>query len=114
TIRCLACGACTYSCPTCHCFDIVDEGGASRGERVKNWDSCQFAFFTLHASGHNPRGNQSSRQRNRIQHKFRIYPDKFGSVLCTGCGNCARECSANLGVLPYVELLDKKSKAAVE
>ncbi|MDR1052934.1 MAG: 4Fe-4S dicluster domain-containing protein, partial [Planctomycetaceae bacterium] len=70
--------------------------------------------FTLHASGHNPRGNQSSRQRNRIQHKFRIYPDKFGSILCTGCGNCARECSANLGVLPYVELLDKKSKAAAE
>ncbi|MDR1479748.1 MAG: 4Fe-4S dicluster domain-containing protein [Planctomycetaceae bacterium] len=110
TVRCLGCGACTYVCPTCHCFDIVDEGGAFRGERVKNWDSCQFPFFTLHASGHNPRPNQSARQRNRIQHKFRIYPDKFGSILCTGCGNCARECSVNLGVLPYIELLDKKSK----
>ncbi|MDR2761128.1 MAG: 4Fe-4S dicluster domain-containing protein [Planctomycetaceae bacterium] len=111
SIKCLGCGACTYVCPTCHCFDIADEGGASCGNRVKNWDSCQFAFFTHHASGHNPRGNQSARQRNRIQHKFRIYPDKFGSILCTGCGNCARECSVSLGVLPYVELLEKKSKS---
>ncbi|MDR0391701.1 MAG: 4Fe-4S dicluster domain-containing protein [Planctomycetaceae bacterium] len=110
SLRCVGCGACTYVCPTCHCFDIVDDGGASHGERVKNWDSCQFALFTLHASGHNPRSNQSARQRNRIQHKFRIYPDKFDSILCTGCGNCARECSVMLGVLPYVELLDKKSK----
>ncbi|MDR1485852.1 MAG: 4Fe-4S dicluster domain-containing protein [Planctomycetaceae bacterium] len=110
SLRCLGCGACTYVCPTCHCFDIIDEGGALCGERIKNWDSCQFALFTQHASGHNPRGNQSARQRNRIQHKFRIYPDKFGSVLCTGCGNCARECSVTLGVLPYVESLDKKSK----
>jgi ferredoxin len=110
SIRCLACGACTYVCPTCHCFDIVDEGGAVNGKRVKNWDACQFAMFTLHASGHNPRGNQSARQRNRIQHKFRIYPDKFGAILCTGCGNCARECSVTLGVRPYVESIDKKSK----
>ena len=25
-IRCNGCGACTSVCPTCHCFDIVDEG----------------------------------------------------------------------------------------
>ncbi|MDR2169740.1 MAG: 4Fe-4S dicluster domain-containing protein [Planctomycetaceae bacterium] len=112
SIRCLGCGVCTYVCPTCHCFDIVDEGGAFCGERVKNWDSCQFAFFTHHASGHNPRGNQSARQRNRIQHKFRIYPEKFGHILCTGCGNCARQCSVTLGVLPYVEELEKKAKAS--
>jgi ferredoxin len=108
-LRCVACGSCTYLCPTCHCFDIVDEGGAAKGKRVKNWDTCQMPLFTLHASGHNPRGDQAARQRNRIQHKFSIYPGKFGVVLCTGCGNCTRECSSSLGVRPVLELLDKKS-----
>ena len=108
-LRCVGCGACTYICPTCHCFDIVDEGGSAKGKRVKNWDSCQFAMFTHHASGHNPREGQAARQRNRIQHKFRIYPEKFGVILCTGCGNCTRVCPASLGVRPLLEQLSRKA-----
>ena len=113
SLRCVGCGGCTYVCPTCHCFDIVDEGGANKGKRVKNWDTCQFAMFTFHASGHNPRSEQSARQRNRVQHKFSIYPEKFGTILCTGCGNCTRICSASLGILPVLELLDQKAKSAM-
>ncbi len=109
SLRCVGCGACTFTCPTCHCFDIVDEGGAAKGQRVKNWDGCQFAQFTNHASGHNPRGDQAARQRNRVQHKFRIYPGKFGVVLCSGCGNCTRDCSASLGIRPVLTALDKKA-----
>ena len=113
SLRCVGCGSCSYVCPTCHCFDIVDEGGASKGKRVKNWDTCQFALFTLHASGHNPRSDQSTRQRNRVQHKFSIYPKKFGTVLCTGCGNCTRVCAASLGIHPVLELLDQKAQSAM-
>jgi ferredoxin len=108
TRRCLGCGACAYTCPTCHCFDIVDEGGASGGIRARNWDACQFAMFTAHASGHNPRGDQSQRQRQRIHHKFQIYPDKFGELLCTGCGNCSRNCPVDLGILPVLKALAVK------
>ena len=25
--KCLGCGVCTYLCPTCCCFDVLDEGG---------------------------------------------------------------------------------------
>jgi ferredoxin len=106
TLSCLGCGACAYTCPTCHCFDIADEGNAAGGARVKNWDSCQFPFFTLHASGHNPRANQGQRQRQRIYHKFHIYPQKFGEVLCTGCGNCTRNCPVDLGVLGVLTQVD--------
>jgi sulfhydrogenase subunit beta (sulfur reductase) len=98
-IRCLGCAACAYTCPTCHCFDIVDERKGSRGTRARNWDACQFKMFTMHASGHNPRANQAQRQRQRIMHKFGVYPGKFGDVLCTGCGNCVRNCPVHLGVL---------------
>lgn len=107
-LRCVGCGACTYLCPTCHCFDIVDEGSYAKGNRVKNWDFCQSALFTLHASGHNPRPDQGARQRQRLMHKFSIYPDKFGKILCTGCGNCTRHCPTVLGVKPFLEAIEEQ------
>ncbi|HVX65596.1 MAG TPA: 4Fe-4S dicluster domain-containing protein [Bryobacteraceae bacterium] len=109
TLECLGCGACAYTCPTCHCFDIVDEGNAAGGTRVRNWDSCQFPLFTLHASGHNPRANQPQRQRQRIYHKFMTYPERFGPVLCTGCGNCTRNCPVGLGVLKVLGAIDSRA-----
>jgi ferredoxin len=107
SLRCLGCGACAYTCPTCHCFDIVDERTAGGGQRVRNWDSCQFTMFTVHASGHNPRSVQAQRQRQRVYHKFRTYPEKFGQTLCTGCGNCARNCPVHLGVQPMLKAIQQ-------
>ncbi len=101
-LTCIGCGTCAFSCPTCHCFDIVDAGPAAGSMRVRTWDSCQFSTFTAHASGHNPRPAQPTRQRQRILHKFAIYPEKFGEILCTGCGNCRRNCPVGLGVLSVV------------
>ena len=46
-LSCIGCGVCTYTCPTCHCFDIQDEGNLKEGRRIRNWDSCQFGIFTL-------------------------------------------------------------------
>jgi ferredoxin len=101
-LRCHGCGACASVCPTCHCFDIVDEPeGVRAGTRRRNWDTCQTARFTVHASGHNPRADQNARFRQRVLHKFSIYPGRFGEVLCTGCGRCARACPGGMD-LPEV------------
>ena len=99
---CLGCGTCTFLCPTCHCFDIQDESVFDAGCWRKNWDSCQFALFTLHASGHNPRDTQPKRYRQRIYHKYAVYPEKFGKVLCTGCGRCVSSCPVNLSLYDVV------------
>ncbi len=96
---CLACGTCAFVCPTCHCFDIQDEMTGNDGLRQKNWDACAFPLFTLHTSGHNPRPDQPGRWRQRLSHKFRYYPEKFGKTLCTGCGRCIRLCPAGMDLL---------------
>lgn len=106
--RCLGCGICAFLCPTCHCFDIIDEGRYGEGERRKNWDACSFEIFTLHASGHNPRDVQHKRYRQRIMHKFKYYPDKFGEVLCTGCGRCIRACPVNLDIAEVLDEIGKR------
>ena len=105
-IRCNGCGACSSVCPTCHCFDIVDEEeGVGRGTRRRCWDTCQAPTFTLHASGHNPRDDQHARYRQRINHKFAIYPLKFGEVLCTGCGRCTRVCHAGQDLVEILQAI---------
>ena len=98
-LRCHGCGACTAVCSTCHCFDIVDEHDSyGAGARRRNWDFCQSAKFTAHASGHNPRKSQTERVRQRVMHKFSIYPRRFDAILCTGCGRCARACGAGMNL----------------
>ncbi|MBN1676007.1 MAG: 4Fe-4S dicluster domain-containing protein [Kiritimatiellae bacterium] len=95
---CRGCGLCTYLCPTCHCFDIADETKDGRGRRVRTWDSCQFALFTLHASGHNPRPAKTQRMRQRILHKFLYTVDNLDEVFCVGCGRCVTHCPVNLDI----------------
>lgn len=96
---CIGCGTCAFVCPTCHCFDIQEESCSSGVVRQKNWDACAFPLFTAHTSGHNPRNEQGGRWRQRLSHKFRYYPEKFGRILCTGCGRCLRLCPGGMDIL---------------
>lgn len=94
---CLSCGTCSFLCPTCHCFDVVDENDNynNRGRRIRIWDTCQFKLYTLHTSGHNPRPKKIERCRNRILHKYCYYPKNYGMIGCVGCGRCIELCPAN-------------------
>ncbi|MBI4702613.1 MAG: 4Fe-4S dicluster domain-containing protein, partial [Deltaproteobacteria bacterium] len=86
--RCLACGICTVTCPTCHCFDVQDERRGRGGARLRAWDSCMFADFTRMASGENPRAALSARLRQRFLHKLCYFAERHGAVACVGCGRC--------------------------
>ncbi len=96
--RCINCGTCTFLCPTCYCFDIQDETLRGNGRRIRCQDSCMFPLFTLHASGHNPRGQKIQRVRNRFMHKMKYFPDRFGPLSCVGCGRCVRDCPVNIDI----------------
>jgi len=114
TLACIACGTCTYVCPTCHCFDIVDEGSVDGGCRYKNWDSCMMQQFTLHASGHNPRPLKTNRFRQRIMHKFRYYNDMFDRILCSGCGRCQRHCPTDIALKGLLNGIDRIAREESE
>jgi len=112
-LGCLGCGACAYACPTCHCFDIQDEATRAESVRLKNWDSCGFGLFTLHAGGHNPRPDQTARWRQRVMHKFSYIPERFALVGCTGCGRCARLCGAGMSMSEVCQRIAHESKKAL-
>ena len=97
--RCVSCGICTFLCPTCHCFDIVDAASDERaGRRVRTWDTCQFPEFTGETSAHNPRKEKWSRQRQRVLHKFLYHFRNSGHMMCTGCGRCIRYCPVDINI----------------
>jgi sulfhydrogenase subunit beta (sulfur reductase) len=95
--NCLGCGSCSFLCPTCTCFDVIDENAQyeNRGRRIRIWDTCQFCLYTLHTSGHNPRNSSIERCRNRVLHKFSYYPINYGLIGCVGCGRCIQACPVN-------------------
>jgi len=109
--RCLGCGVCTLLCPTCHCFDINDVVSQGQMSRERTWDSCQFKYYTIHASGHDPRPVQRHRQRNRIYHKIAYMPERLGHDGCVGCGRCIAHCPVNIDIIQVMGDLQEEVKA---
>ncbi|MFB3765956.1 MAG: 4Fe-4S dicluster domain-containing protein [Methanotrichaceae archaeon] len=93
--QCLNCGSCTFICPVCHCFNIMDVG-VPDGERVRCRDSCIFSGFSRMAGGANPRRSQGERMQNWFMDKFEFLPEKIGMVGCVGCGRCGTVCLAEI------------------
>ena len=96
--KCIACGNCTAVCPTCYCFDVVDEMNLDlkTGRRYRQWDSCQTEPFASVAGGENFRKTRGMRQRHRYFRKFKYQYDKFSRYHCTGCGRCSRTCMTGI------------------
>ncbi|MFW9876649.1 MAG: 4Fe-4S dicluster domain-containing protein [Candidatus Thorarchaeota archaeon] len=109
---CIGCGSCSYLCPTCTCFDVIDETDQynNRGRRIRIWDTCQSCLYTLETSGHNPRNTKIQRCRNRIMHKFSYYPTNYDLLGCVGCGRCIAVCPANNDLRTILDRIEKIEK----
>ena len=104
---CLACGACTISCPTCFCFNITDHLDLTlqNGERRRVWDSCMLLEFAEVALGANFRNDLAARIKQRIYHKlysFHFQHDDWG---CVGCGRCVKFCIKKIDPREIIEEL---------
>ena len=102
---CLGCGACTFVCPTCQCFDIRDFKTDKGVLRFRCWDSCMYSDFTQMAAA-NPRTTQMQRFRQRFMHKLVYYPAQYGGTYsCVGCGRCVNKCPQHLNIVKVIKQL---------
>ena len=104
---CLACGTCTFVCPTCQCYDIKDYDTGSGVQRYRCWDSCMYSDFTMMAHGNN-RTSQMQRFRQRFMHKLVYYPaNNDGMYSCVGCGRCVEKCPSALNIVKVIKAFAK-------
>ena len=108
---CLACGTCTFVCPTCQCYDIKDYDTGHGVQRYRCWDSCMYSDFTMMAHGNN-RTSQKERFRQRFMHKLVYFPaNNDGMYSCVGCGRCVEKCPASLNIVKVVKAFQEKERA---
>lgn len=105
---CLACGTCTFVCPTCQCYDIKDYDTGNGVQRFRCWDSCMYSDFTMMAHGNN-RTSQMQRFRQRFLHKLAYYPaNNDGLFSCVGCGRCVDKCPSHLNIVKVIKAFEKE------
>jgi sulfhydrogenase subunit beta (sulfur reductase) len=101
--RCLSCTNCTSVCPTCFCWDAVDQpdllGKFTRRDRV--WDSCFNPNYSFVVGG-NTRPNIRSRYRQWLTHKLGTWKAQFDVLGCVGCGRCITWCPAGIDITEEV------------
>lgn len=105
---CLACGSCTFVCPTCQCYDIKDYDTGNGVQRYRCWDSCMYSDFTMMAHGNN-RTSQMQRFRQRFMHKLAYFPaNNDGMFSCVGCGRCVDKCPSHLNIVKVIKSFGKE------
>lgn len=103
--KCINCGTCTYLCPTCHCFDILNRNRGEKGVKYRCYDSCMYKEYTLMAGGHNPRPTKKERVRQRFLHKLQYMPERYEKWGCVGCGRCLVKCPVTLDITRVINQL---------
>ena len=104
---CLACGTCTFVCPTCQCYDIKDYNTGNGVQRYRCWDSCMYSDFTMMAHGNN-RTSQMQRYRQRFMHKLVYFPqNNDGMYSCVGCGRFVDKCPTGLNIVKVIKAFEK-------
>jgi ferredoxin len=97
--RCLGCGACALSCPTCFCTGTEDRGDleGTTSEHRRVWSSCFDLDFSL-VGGEPVRRSVRSRYRQWLTHKLATWWEQFGTSGCVGCGRCIAWCPVGIDI----------------
>jgi sulfhydrogenase subunit beta (sulfur reductase) len=110
--QCFECGACTFVCPSCSCFNVVDVENpdcAGCADRDRTWDSCSYEGYARMAGGHNPRKPVEDRRNKRFFCKLSYSQSKkYLRPGCVGCGRCAWVCPGDIGLPNVVKYIRRE------
>lgn len=108
--QCLECGACSFVCPSCSCFNIVDVCRADGScDRLRTWDSCSYEGYSRMAGGHNPRKPVEDRRNKRFFCKLSYSQSKkYLRPGCVGCGRCNWVCPGDIGMANVVKYIRRE------
>jgi sulfhydrogenase subunit beta (sulfur reductase) len=103
--RCLSCTNCVMVCPTCFCYNIVDEQSidCKTVNRFRQLDACQDIRFS-EVSGGNFRQTRSARLRQFVTHKLN-QKNQYGVIGTVGCGRCITWCPTGIDLTEITSVI---------
>jgi sulfhydrogenase subunit beta (sulfur reductase) len=109
--QCFECGACSFVCPSCSCFNIEDVRLCGDScERLRTRDSCSFSGYTRMAGDHNPRAPVEDRRNKRFFCKLSYTQSKkYLRPGCVGCGRCQLVCPGDIGMPNVVQYIRRET-----
>ena len=104
---CLSVGSCSLVCPTCFCFSVHDTVDLTleKGERWREWDSCQLLEYAEVALGGNFRKDRGARVRHWMNCKLCYVKLRHGMFGCVGCGRCIKDCPAGIDIAEVARMI---------
>jgi len=104
--RCLTCGNCAITCPTCFCHNVDDRVDVT-GEVAERWREWEVCFSVDHSYIHGGaiRPSPRSRYRQWLTHKLATWVDQYGCLGCIGCGRCITWCPVGIDITQEVRWL---------
>jgi ferredoxin len=105
--RCLSCSNCVLVCPTCFCYEVVDDTSVDLQTvtRYRHLDACQdLRFSEVH--GGNFRQQRMARLRQFVTHKL-DQTFQYGVPGTVGCGRCITWCPTSIDLTEIAKEIQK-------
>jgi len=108
--RCLSCSNCVMVCPTCFCYDVVDEISMDMKTAVRHrqLDACQDRKFA-EVHGGNFRARRAARLRQFVTHKL-DHTRQYGVFGTVGCGRCITWCPTGIDLTEIAKEIQRTKR----